>query len=240
MRRWRDARVYSATLTFTTMGGLLGLAWAWRADWHGARSSRRPGGDSGALARIGRRGFLVAGPRVVLLQEARPAIGRPGAPLLTHGAIWSAVGAIGGLAFGLGLGGRGRWKATLVRGLVGAAAATVVYETRRGTRLRVQQDRPPAFILEHGTRRWPYCWSRACQRSGRSWPCVNPRSRQREHLCRPHDERSSPGRVQRAESLRPRQDQPPTKTAVSGVSRRGRFCSSSQPSKPARLNSCRN
>ena len=49
-------------------------------------------------------------------------------PLLTHGAIWSAVGAFGGLAFGLGLGGQGRWKATMVGGLVGAAAATVVYE----------------------------------------------------------------------------------------------------------------
>jgi hypothetical protein len=49
-------------------------------------------------------------------------------PLLTHGAIWSAVGGVGGLAFGLGFGGRGRWKATLVGGLTGAAAATVVYE----------------------------------------------------------------------------------------------------------------
>jgi hypothetical protein len=48
--------------------------------------------------------------------------------LLTHGAIWLAVGAVGGLAFGLGLGGRGRWQATLVGGLIGAAAATVVYE----------------------------------------------------------------------------------------------------------------
>jgi hypothetical protein len=49
-------------------------------------------------------------------------------PLLTHGAIWSVAGALGGLAFGLGLGGRGRWKATILGGLVGAAAATVVYE----------------------------------------------------------------------------------------------------------------
>jgi hypothetical protein len=52
----------------------------------------------------------------------------PMRPLLTHGAIWSAVGAVGGLAFGLGLGGRGRWKATLVGGFIGAAVATVIYE----------------------------------------------------------------------------------------------------------------
>jgi hypothetical protein len=35
---------------------------------------------------------------------------------------------VGGLAFGLGLGGRGRWKATVLGGLVGAAAGTVLYE----------------------------------------------------------------------------------------------------------------
>ena len=49
-------------------------------------------------------------------------------PLLTHGAIWSAVGAIGGLALGVGIGGQGRWKATLAGGLVGGGAATVIYE----------------------------------------------------------------------------------------------------------------
>ena len=52
-------------------------------------------------------------------------------PLLTHGAIWSAVGAIGGLALGLGIGGQGRWKATLAGGLVGGGAATVIYEIVR-------------------------------------------------------------------------------------------------------------
>jgi hypothetical protein len=50
-------------------------------------------------------------------------------PLLTLGTICSAVGAAGGLAFGVGLGGRDRWKKTLLGGLVGAALATVVYET---------------------------------------------------------------------------------------------------------------
>ena len=49
-------------------------------------------------------------------------------PMLTLGSICSAVGAAGGLAFGIGLGGRGRWMKSLVGGLVGAALATVVYE----------------------------------------------------------------------------------------------------------------
>jgi hypothetical protein len=42
--------------------------------------------------------------------------------------MWSTVGAIGGLAMGLGMGGRGRWIRALVGGLVGAAAATIIYE----------------------------------------------------------------------------------------------------------------
>jgi hypothetical protein len=49
-------------------------------------------------------------------------------PLLTVGSICSSVGAVGGLAFGIGLGGRDRWMKCLVGGLIGAALATVVYE----------------------------------------------------------------------------------------------------------------
>jgi hypothetical protein len=49
-------------------------------------------------------------------------------PLLTHGAIWSAAGEIGGRALGRGHGGRRRWLAAVVGGLGGGAAATVVYE----------------------------------------------------------------------------------------------------------------
>ena len=72
-------------------------------------------------------------------------------PLLTHGAIWSAVGAIGGLAFGLGLGGQGRWKATMMGGLLGAAAATVVYEMVGALLLCFQQDRLASVILDYDT-----------------------------------------------------------------------------------------
>jgi hypothetical protein len=129
MRRWRDARLYSATLTFATMGGLFGLAM----------------GLAGGLARrsvlAGTRAAIVglllgttaaASLSLVLVSnffaKHDPQSGDLVLPLLTHGAIWSAVGAIGGLALGLGLGGQGRWKVTLAGGLVGAAAATVVYE----------------------------------------------------------------------------------------------------------------
>ncbi len=124
-----DARLYSATLTFTTMGGLLGLAMG------------LGGGIGPALDRCAVRAAILglvlgaaaaASVSLVLVsiffKRHDPQSGDLVLPLLTHGAIWSAVGAIGGLAFGLGLGGQGRWKATLVGGLAGAAAATVVYE----------------------------------------------------------------------------------------------------------------
>jgi hypothetical protein len=49
-------------------------------------------------------------------------------PLLTHGGIWAAIGAAAGLAFGLGLGGRGRWARGALGGLLGGVAATMVYD----------------------------------------------------------------------------------------------------------------
>jgi hypothetical protein len=129
MRRWRDARVYSATLTFATMGGFLGLTMglagglARRSAFAGARAAI-PGLLLGTTAAVSVALVLVSN----FFKRHDPQSGDLVLPLLTHGAIWSVVGAIGGLAFGLGLGGQGRWKATLVGGLVGAAAATVIYE----------------------------------------------------------------------------------------------------------------
>jgi hypothetical protein len=49
-------------------------------------------------------------------------------PLLMHGGIWGAIGAAGGLAFGLGRGGRGQAVKALLGGLLGACLGTVLYE----------------------------------------------------------------------------------------------------------------
>jgi hypothetical protein len=49
-------------------------------------------------------------------------------PLLMHGGIWGAIGAAGGLAFGLGLGGRGQAAKGLLGSLLGALLGTVLYE----------------------------------------------------------------------------------------------------------------
>jgi hypothetical protein len=48
--------------------------------------------------------------------------------LLVHGLPWSALGAAGGLAFGIGLGGRARAARGLVGGLLGAFAGAILYE----------------------------------------------------------------------------------------------------------------
>jgi hypothetical protein len=131
MRRWRDARLYSATLTFTTLGGLLGLALGLAGGL--ARRSTLASAQAAVLGLV--LGSAVAASCSLIFVSIFFKIRDRDAqsvdltlPLLTHGAIWSAVGAVGGLAFGLGLGGRGRWKATLVGGLMGAAAATILYE----------------------------------------------------------------------------------------------------------------
>jgi hypothetical protein len=49
-------------------------------------------------------------------------------PLLIHGGLWTSIGAAAGLAFGVGLGGRGRIARMLLGGVLGAIAGTMVYD----------------------------------------------------------------------------------------------------------------
>jgi hypothetical protein len=128
-RLWKEARLHSAVLNFTTLAGLLGLSMGLAGGL-----ARRAAGASLRAAIAGLLlGIAVVAPIALILVSNFFARHDPQSvdlmlPLLTHGAIWSAAGAIGGLAFGLGIGGRGRWKATLAGGLFGAAAATMIYE----------------------------------------------------------------------------------------------------------------
>ncbi len=129
LRRWREARIHSAALTIMATGGILGLTMGIAGG-----VARRSSNASAGAAIVGLvLGFAVAASLGLFLvsnffKKFDPQSGDLVLPLLTHGAIWSAVGAIGGLAFGLGLGGKGRWTATLGGGLLGAAAAAVIYE----------------------------------------------------------------------------------------------------------------
>jgi hypothetical protein len=129
VRRLKDARIYSATFTFTALGGLLGLAMGLAGGL--ARRSVLVGVKAAFLGAVLGSTVAASISRFLLpifFQRYDPQLGSLVLPLLTHGAIWSAVGGVGGLAFGLGLGARGRWNAALVGGLTGAAAATVIYE----------------------------------------------------------------------------------------------------------------
>jgi amino acid transporter len=49
-------------------------------------------------------------------------------PILCHLAIWCVIGALGGLAFGVGIGGRLRWLRAMLGGTFAAALAIVLYD----------------------------------------------------------------------------------------------------------------
>src|SRR5262249_13812765 len=103
MQRWRAARVNSAVLTFTALGGFLGLAMglagglARRSTFAGA-SAATAGLLLGAAASAALSRVLVS----YFFETHDPQSNELLLPLLTHGAIWSTVGAIAGLVFGLG------------------------------------------------------------------------------------------------------------------------------------------
>ena len=129
MRRLHGARFYTAVLTFMTTGGLLGLAMGLAGGL-----ARRSSSASARAAILGlvlgtaAAGGIASILAPIFLKRFDPQSGSLGLPLLTQGAIWASLGAAGGLVFAVGLGGRSRWIPTLVGGLVGAAAAAIVYE----------------------------------------------------------------------------------------------------------------
>ncbi len=127
--RITQARIESGTLDFAATGALVGLALGLAGGL--SRGSTR----SAALA--GMIGLLVGG-----LVEGGAAFGALSyiyksmdlqaddllQTLLSHEALWVGVGLAGGLAYGIGRGGRATWVRAALGGLLGAAVATVAYE----------------------------------------------------------------------------------------------------------------
>ena len=132
--REMGAMVASATIregmrAFAMLGAALGLAMGLAGGF--ARRSRPAALAAGSLGLV--LGAVVgAGSVVALVPYYLKYVNRDGDdlvwPLLTHGGIWSAVGAAGGLAFGLGLGDWRRAGRVLVGGLIGALIAVLVFE----------------------------------------------------------------------------------------------------------------
>jgi hypothetical protein len=123
------ARVSSGVALVTATGALVGLALgaAGGASRRSAGSAIGAGGLgmlAGTLAAAGVSGVSLP----LLYARLDPQSGDLLTPLLGHVAAWSAAGAAGGLAFGIGAGREGLWPRTTLGGLVGAALATVVYE----------------------------------------------------------------------------------------------------------------
>jgi hypothetical protein len=123
------ARLLSASGTFTALGAIVGLGLGLSGGL--ARRSASAGAKAALLGCV--VGSIAAASVSLLVlpnffKRYDPQSQDLVLPLLTLGAICSSVGAAGGLAFGVGLGGRDRWMKSLVGGLIGAALATVTYE----------------------------------------------------------------------------------------------------------------
>ena len=125
----RVAEEKTAVRVFGVFGAAMGLALGLAGGLAG-HSPRRAGIAAGVGLVVG--GIVGAlAPLVVL-----PIFDRAGGAgsddmipsMLMHAGVWIGVGAAGGLAFGIGLGGRRRVVASLIGGAVGAVIGAIAYE----------------------------------------------------------------------------------------------------------------
>jgi hypothetical protein len=128
-RRFARAHLASASGTYAALGAIVGVSLGLAGGL-----ARRSASAGARAALLGCVVGSIAGVSTSLLvlpnffKHHDPQSVDLVSPMLTLGSICSSVGAAGGLAFGIGLGGRDRWVKSLVGGLLGAAVATVVYE----------------------------------------------------------------------------------------------------------------
>jgi hypothetical protein len=128
-RRFASAHLASASGTYATLGAIVGVSLGLAGGL-----ARRSASAGVRAALLGCVVGSVAGVSTSLLvlpnffKHHDPQSTDLVSPMMTLGSICSSIGAAGGLAFGIGLGGRHRWVKSLVGGLLGAALATVAYE----------------------------------------------------------------------------------------------------------------
>jgi hypothetical protein len=116
-------------LTGATVGLALGLAGGLaRRSTRAAITAAFLGLMLGAGAGAG--ASLVALPVATLVHDRDPGnmSAEMASSLITHGGTWSAIGAVGGLVFGIGLGGRNRAIRGLLGGLLGSVAGAILFE----------------------------------------------------------------------------------------------------------------
>jgi hypothetical protein len=123
----------NAALAMGLMGATLGLSLGLAGGL--ARQSARAGAAAALLglvlgAAAGAGASFAAVPLAFRIHELDPGntSTEMASSLVVHGLPWAAVGAVGGLAFGIGLGGRAQPSCGLLGGLLGAIAGAFLYE----------------------------------------------------------------------------------------------------------------
>ncbi|APW61625.1 hypothetical protein [Paludisphaera borealis] len=106
--------------------------WAWRAGGRAGGLARRRAVVAGVVGLVfgGAAGAGAAfGVFIPYFRYPDPISGDLLLPLISHAAVWAALGAAGGLAFGLGLRARaGLVVRTALGGLIGAALGAAVFQ----------------------------------------------------------------------------------------------------------------
>ena len=123
----------NAALAMGLMGASLGLSLGLAGGL--ARQSARAGAVAALLGMVlgaatGAGAAVAAVPLASRIQERDPGnmSAEMASSLLVHGLPWAAVGAVGGLVFGIGLRGRAHAWRGLLGGLMGAIAGAFFYE----------------------------------------------------------------------------------------------------------------
>jgi hypothetical protein len=118
-----------AATTFAVLGGTLGLALGLAGGL-----ARRNFGAAILAACIGLvlggacGAFAGRGMVPIFFRNEDPLSSDLVFPMLVHEAIWTPLGLVAGLAFGIGLGGWGRMVRATAGGMLGAICGTIVYE----------------------------------------------------------------------------------------------------------------
>jgi hypothetical protein len=124
-----NAMVRTGAVSFIQQGAILGVVLGLvgglaRRSVRSALVAAVAGGGLGAVAAASAAHAVLP----VYFRNVDPQGNSLVLPLLTHGAIWMAAGAAAGLGFGIGLGRSGLWARCALGGLLGAVAATVLYD----------------------------------------------------------------------------------------------------------------
>jgi hypothetical protein len=122
------ADIKNATLAFAFLGCLTGLAMGFAGGVAGRSTVR---GVVVGVAAMLLGGLIAAGTSLVLLPAFfRQLVPDPSdllTPIMIHGGIWGAIGALGGLAFAIGMGRGRRVVDAIIGACFGTLLATIVF-----------------------------------------------------------------------------------------------------------------